>query len=244
MALGYVYPAYECYKIVERKSPDLEHLRFWCKYWMIIAVVTVLERLGDVLISWVPMYSEAKLAFIIYLWYPKTMGTTYIYHSLLRPFVAKHESEIDQNLNELRTRAGDVALLWWQRGSMYVQARFFELLQFLAAQSDRAQQVSVSTQGAPGAPPRPPTQGPPRGRSQGVPFYPPQPAARTAGAGVPYPPQGDQAGQGLTGAHLAGEQTLPTRVLNTRIRSDNPWNLSDWLPTWFGTTTALSKKVD
>lgn len=58
---------------------------------------------------------------------------------------------------------------------------------------------------------------------QGVPFYPPQPAARTAGAGVPYPPQGDQAGQGLTGAHLAGEQTLPTRVLNTRIRSDNPW---------------------
>lgn len=33
MLLGYVYPAYECFKIVERKKPDLEHLRFWCQYW-------------------------------------------------------------------------------------------------------------------------------------------------------------------------------------------------------------------
>jgi len=81
---------------------------------------------------------------------------------------------------------------------------------------------------------------------QGGPFYPP---VKTAGAGVhpgPYPPQGDQVGQG---AHLrrqsgsrglsdgegepdyyegrverpGGEQTLPPRVLNTRIRADNPW---------------------
>jgi receptor expression-enhancing protein 1/2/3/4 len=72
MLLGYVYPAYECFKIVERKKPELEHLRFWCQYWIIIAVLTVLERVGDILVSWVPMYSEAKLAFIIYLWYPKT----------------------------------------------------------------------------------------------------------------------------------------------------------------------------
>jgi receptor expression-enhancing protein 1/2/3/4 len=72
MALGYAYPAYECFKIVERNRPDSEDLRFWCQYWIIIAVLTVLERVGDVLVSWVPMYSEAKLAFIIYLWYPKT----------------------------------------------------------------------------------------------------------------------------------------------------------------------------
>ncbi|KAG0588158.1 hypothetical protein KC19_2G220800 [Ceratodon purpureus] len=210
VAVGYVYPAYECYKIVEMRQPELEHLRFWCQYWMIIAVMTVFERLGDVFISWVPMYSEAKLAFIIYLWYPKTMGTTYVYHTLLRPFVAKHESEIDQNLNELSTRAGDIALLWWQRGSGYAQARFYELLQFLASQSNRAQQTSVSTQGAPRAPPQPSTQGPPRGQvPQGVPqSYPPPPPARAAGDGANS--QSDRPGQGLypslppytSGAHL------------------------------------------
>ena len=36
MAVGYVYPAYECYKIVEKKRPDLEHLRFWCQYWLVL----------------------------------------------------------------------------------------------------------------------------------------------------------------------------------------------------------------
>lgn len=210
MALGYVYPAYECYKMVEMREPDLEYLRFWCQYWMIIAVMNVFESLGDVFISWLPMYSEAKLAFIIYLWYPKTMGTTYVYHTLLRPLVAKHESEIDQNLNELSTRAGDIALLWWQRGSGYAQARFYELLQFLASQSNRAQQISASTQGTPGAPPRPSTQAPPRGHvPQGVPqLYPPPPAAKTAGEGAHL--QSDRSGQGLyppvppyfAGAHL------------------------------------------
>jgi hypothetical protein len=33
MALGYAYPAYECFKIVERNRPNLEELRFWCQYW-------------------------------------------------------------------------------------------------------------------------------------------------------------------------------------------------------------------
>jgi receptor expression-enhancing protein 1/2/3/4 len=249
MTLGFVYPAYECYKVVEKKSPHLEHLQFWCQYWMIIALMTVLERLGDVLISWVPMYSEAKLAFVIYLWYPKTMGTTYVYNSLLRPFVAKHELEIDQNLNELKTRASDVALLWCQRGSMYVQTRFFELLQFLALQSDRSQKVSVPIEGTPIAPPRPSTQGHPQSRPQINSFYPPQLPPKTTSVGShlnPYCLQGDQVGQRINLPHESRshtlsngeeepcyyedhversrvEQTLPPQALNTKILVDNPW---------------------
>eukprot|EP00250_Pteridium_aquilinum_P015031 c22340_g1_i2 orf=88-714(+) len=73
MAVGYVYPAYKCFKCVEMNRPDVEQLRFWCQYWIIIAVVTVLERLGDTFVSWLPLYSEAKLAFIIFLWSPRTL---------------------------------------------------------------------------------------------------------------------------------------------------------------------------
>eukprot|EP00250_Pteridium_aquilinum_P003749 c14046_g1_i3 orf=153-671(+) len=135
MVSGYVYPAYECFKTVEKNRPDVEQLQFWCQYWMIIAVLTMLERLGDTFISWLPMYNEAKLAFIIYLWYPKTKGTTYVYSTFLRPFVANHERDIDRHLNELRTRAGDLAFQYWQRGSVYAQSRFMEVLQYVASQS-------------------------------------------------------------------------------------------------------------
>ncbi|XP_057427562.1 putative HVA22-like protein g [Lotus japonicus] len=135
MVLGYAYPAYECYKAVEKNKPEIEHLRFWCQYWILVAVLTVCERIGDTFISWVPMYSETKLAFFIYLWYPKTKGTTYVYDSFFRPYLAKHETEIDRNLLELRTRAGDIAVLYWQKAASYGQTRVFDILQYVAAQS-------------------------------------------------------------------------------------------------------------
>ncbi|KAI4332366.1 hypothetical protein L6164_017281 [Bauhinia variegata] len=123
MVFGYAYPAYECYKTVEKNKLEIEQLRFWCQYWILVAVLSVCERIGDDFISWVPMYSEAKLTFFIYLWYPKTKGTTYVYDSFFRPYVAKHETEIDRNLLELRTRAGDIAVLYWQRAARYVAAQ-------------------------------------------------------------------------------------------------------------------------
>eukprot|EP00250_Pteridium_aquilinum_P015032 c22340_g1_i3 orf=88-507(+) len=127
MAVGYVYPAYKCFKCVEMNRPDVEQLRFWCQYWIIIAVVTVLERLGDTFVSWLPLYSEAKLAFIIFLWSPRTLGTTFVYSSFLRPLVATHEGDIDRNLNELTTRPGDMIARYWQRGSVYAQSRLRDL---------------------------------------------------------------------------------------------------------------------
>ncbi|CAF1835079.1 unnamed protein product [Brassica oleracea var. botrytis] len=135
MLLGYAYPAYECYKTVEKNRPEIEQLRFWCQYWILVACLTVFERVGDAFVSWVPMYSEAKLAFFIYLWYPKTRGTTYVYESFFRPYLSHHERDIDHSLLELRTRAGDMAVIYWQRVASYGQTRIFEILQYVAAQS-------------------------------------------------------------------------------------------------------------
>lgn len=119
--------------------------------------------LSPFLLSRVPMYSEAKLAFFIYLWYPKTrvcvsfdwsrkntdvflylhesflslivQGTTYVYESFFRPYLSHHERDIDHSLLELRTRAGDMAVIYWQRVASYGQTRIFEILQYVAAQS-------------------------------------------------------------------------------------------------------------
>ncbi|KNA16943.1 hypothetical protein SOVF_084590 [Spinacia oleracea] len=135
MIFGYAYPAYECYKTVERNKPEIEQLRFWCQYWILVALMTVFERVSDTFISWLPMYSEAKLAFIIYLWYPRTKGTTYVYDSFFKPYVSKHETEIDRNLMELRIRAGDMTYMYCQKAVSYGQTRIFEILQYVAAQS-------------------------------------------------------------------------------------------------------------
>ncbi|ONK55994.1 uncharacterized protein A4U43_C10F3050 [Asparagus officinalis] len=135
LVLGYAYPAFECYKAVELNKPEIEQLRFWCQYWILVAALTVFERVGESFVSWLPMYSEAKVAFFVYLWYPKTRGTAYVYETFFQPYVAKHETEIDRNLLELRTRAGDMIVLYSQRIASYGQTRIYEILQYVASQS-------------------------------------------------------------------------------------------------------------
>lgn len=58
-----------------------------------------------------------------------------MYDSFFRPYVSKHETDIDRNLLELRTRAGDIAILYWQRAASYGQTRIYDILQYVAAQS-------------------------------------------------------------------------------------------------------------
>ncbi|EYU38842.1 hypothetical protein ABFS82_03G067100 [Erythranthe guttata] len=147
LAFGYAYPAYECYKTVEKNKPDIDQLRFWCQYWILVAGLTVCERIGDTFIGWVPMYGEAKLAFFIYLWFPKTKGTTYVYDSFFKPYVAKHETDIDRNLLELRLRAGDMVILYWQKAASYGQTRVFDILQYIASQSSPPRPTQPQQQG-------------------------------------------------------------------------------------------------
>lgn len=57
----------------------------------------------------------------------------------------RHETDIDRSLLELRTRAGDMALLYWQNAASYVQTRIFDILQYIASQSTpRATQVFIN----------------------------------------------------------------------------------------------------
>ncbi|KAL8144125.1 hypothetical protein V2J09_017157 [Rumex salicifolius] len=133
LIFGYAYPAYECYKTVERNKPEIEQLRFWCQYWILVALLAVCERVSDIFISWIPMYGEAKLAFYIYLWYPKTKGTMHVYDSFVKPLIVKHEKDIDRKLMELKTRAGDMIVLYFQMAASYGQTRVFDILQFVAS---------------------------------------------------------------------------------------------------------------
>ncbi|KQK22553.1 putative HVA22-like protein g [Brachypodium distachyon] len=135
LVFGYAYPAYECYKTVELNKPEIEQLIFWCQYWILVALMTVMERFGDLTISWLPFYSEAKLMFFIYLWYPRTKGTTYIYGTFFKPYISQHENEIDRNLLELRARASDVVVVYFQKAAAVGQNTFFDVLKYVASQS-------------------------------------------------------------------------------------------------------------
>lgn len=60
-------------------------------------------------------------------------GTGYVYETLLRPYVAKHETDIDHKLLEWRARMWDLAIFYWQNCSELGQSAFFQVMQYFAA---------------------------------------------------------------------------------------------------------------
>ncbi|XP_021997628.1 putative HVA22-like protein g isoform X2 [Helianthus annuus] len=144
LILGYAYPAFECFKTIEKHSAPNAELRFWCQYWL-------------------PMYGEMKLALIIYLWYPKTKGTGYVYNAMLRPFVARHETDIERSLREMRAKAWDVAIYHWHNSSELGQTRFFEIIHYLTSKPSRPRSEVLQNHqnSVAGHSPPPPTVAPP-----------------------------------------------------------------------------------
>ena len=50
------------------------------------------------------------MAFVTYLWHPRTQGALYIYETFVSPFLAKHEPDIDRHIDETRASVGDVVV--------------------------------------------------------------------------------------------------------------------------------------
>jgi receptor expression-enhancing protein 1/2/3/4 len=55
-----------------------------------------------------PLYHEAKVVFVVYLWHPRFRGATSIYNTTVRPLLRKNEAFIDRKLAELFEKAGDI----------------------------------------------------------------------------------------------------------------------------------------
>ncbi|CAH8355117.1 unnamed protein product [Eruca vesicaria subsp. sativa] len=83
-----------------------------------------------------PLYGEMKVVFFVYLWYPKTkvINTTCI-ETLLKPYIAQHETEIDRKIMELRARAWDFFIFYFHNFSKAGQATLIQAFQNVLAQS-------------------------------------------------------------------------------------------------------------
>ncbi|CAI5491128.1 unnamed protein product [Closterium sp. Naga37s-1] len=168
MVAAHGYPAYRCFKAMQRRRVDLHELLFFCQFWVLLSLLALLEGLASPLLDWVPLYQEAKLAFIVYLWHPRTQlpcvplvmpsfppcslcpltlpfhhrahfqGTEIVYGSMLQPLLSRYEPIIDRHLAHLEDRGRDMAVDCWRAGVAYTGARFEELIAYLASLSAQA----------------------------------------------------------------------------------------------------------
>ncbi|KAK9825598.1 hypothetical protein WJX74_008966 [Apatococcus lobatus] len=88
-----VYPTWESFKAIgtAAKADDTQ----WLTYWVVYNLLTTLEYLLMGLFSYVPLYYEAKVLFIIWLIAPQTKGAQLLFETIVRPFLVQYASKID-----------------------------------------------------------------------------------------------------------------------------------------------------
>mmetsp|Transcript_848 Transcript_848/g.1148 ORF Transcript_848/g.1148 Transcript_848/m.1148 type:complete len:156 (+) Transcript_848:221-688(+) len=101
LTLGFALPSYRTFKSV--RAHDNTLLREWCIYWLLIGFFVCFEWMGDIFLSWFPLYYEAKLALVIYLWNPRTRGASLIFNKYVEPLLLANEDKIDNFLQDAQT---------------------------------------------------------------------------------------------------------------------------------------------
>ncbi|XP_048584115.1 receptor expression-enhancing protein 5 isoform X2 [Nematostella vectensis] len=98
--LGFAYPAYQSVKAVEsvQKDDDTQ----WLIYWVVFASFNIVEFFSDILLSWFPLYFLTKLIFLGWCMAPVSWnGSDTLYQKVIKPFVLRHQSQIDSTLEKV-----------------------------------------------------------------------------------------------------------------------------------------------
>ena len=70
--IGFLYPLFCSIKAIESddKDDDLQ----WLTYWLIFGFFKLFEAITDFLISFIPFYFIIKVIFLVWCYYPSTLG--------------------------------------------------------------------------------------------------------------------------------------------------------------------------
>merc|ERR1712168_1274875 len=105
--VGFLYPAYASIKAIESSNKEDDTKRL--TYWVVYSTFHLAEFFADILFFWVPFYWFFKMLFLIYCMVPTSWnGSVKIYNTLIRPWVLKHQTKIEDAMGKASSLAQDV----------------------------------------------------------------------------------------------------------------------------------------
>ncbi|KAJ1945601.1 Receptor expression-enhancing protein 2 [Linderina macrospora] len=107
VSVGYLYPAYKCFKLLHRGpaaigvsgedvSQQGDVVKGILKYWIVMAGFTAAELIVDTFIFWLPLVSLTKVFFVIWLVLPGIHGADIIYNRVVEPYLVQNEETLDR----------------------------------------------------------------------------------------------------------------------------------------------------
>ncbi|XP_076013902.1 receptor expression-enhancing protein 5-like [Genypterus blacodes] len=105
--IGFVYPSFFSIKAIESTVKDDDTQ--WLTYWVVYGVFSIVEAFSDMFLFWFPFYYVGKCVFLIWCMAPVSWnGSAILYKNVVRPFFLKHQSAMDNVVNDLSAKAKSV----------------------------------------------------------------------------------------------------------------------------------------
>lgn len=101
----------------------------------------------------VPLYYEAKIAFILWLTLPRFRGATWLYERVVAKYLETYEADIDQKLETLQKTAGERINTITRQGSYHIREKSGQILSMVATFVAQAGQHAAAESGSMGSPP-------------------------------------------------------------------------------------------
>ena len=83
--IGVAYPAFKSFLTLDQENPEEE--KQWLTYWVVFGSFNILDHFAGFILHFIPFYYVLKLAFLVFLFHPKTKGATIVYDMYLRDAV-------------------------------------------------------------------------------------------------------------------------------------------------------------
>ena len=91
--LGLAYPAFMSFVALETEEKDDD--KQWLTYWVCYGVFSIIDQFAGIILSFIPFYFFLKLAFLVYLFHPKTKGALMVYTNYVSPFVKSYRAKVE-----------------------------------------------------------------------------------------------------------------------------------------------------
>ena len=98
--IGVAYPAFRSFLTLDQENEEEE--KQWLTYWVVFGAFNIVDHFAGFILHFIPFYYVLKLAFLVFLFHPKTKGATWVYDSYLRQAVMPLDKLAEQAAANLK----------------------------------------------------------------------------------------------------------------------------------------------
>lgn len=107
LVVGFLYPAYMTFRTIESEEIKQEDAKLWLAYWVVFSTMSVLDRVLSLVFAIIPFFNAIKIAFIIWLFHPKSKGAIYIYDKFIKTYLKIYESQIENVISIFKEKINE-----------------------------------------------------------------------------------------------------------------------------------------